>query len=104
MSENNISFSRIAMRALVLLSKEDRIRVHKWIDDVSVAVKGGQMPKDSIRGEEGSDDENNVTAKITSYDDPLFGVDIDNQVHLVCAITEKNCSVLMLNMADNLDL
>jgi len=102
MDENNVSFSRLAMRALIDLSKEDQTRVHMWVDQLSVALKQGQLPKDSSIEGDGAT-ENKLATKITPYDGPLFGVDIDGQVHLVCAFTEKNCSVLTLNMADNLD-
>ena len=102
MDENNVSFSRFAMRALIDLGKEDQTRVHMWVDQLSLALKQGQLPKNSS-SEGDSATENKLATKLTPYDGPLFGVDIEARVHLVCAFTEKSCAVLTLNMADNLD-
>ncbi len=102
MDENNVSFSRRALRALMNLNKEDQARVHMWIEQLSTALSQGQLPKDSS-GEGDGETENKLATKLTPYDGPLFGVDIDDEIHLVCAFTEKSCAVLTLNMADNFD-
>jgi hypothetical protein len=102
MDDNSISFSRGALRALMSFGREDQTRVHLWIDQLRTTLGQGDLPEDTSGKNEGAT-ENEVATKLTPYDGPLVGVDLDERVHVVCALTEKSCSILTLNMADNID-
>lgn len=104
MSADNVLFSKSAMRALLNLDKSVQERVNQWIDELSKALREGELPgKNADDSGAGDGEPIAKSMDLSPYGGPFFGVNLDEQVHLVCAFTDKECAVLALNAPGRFD-
>ena len=99
---DNVLFSRTAMRALLALDKDEQMRVHEWIENLSQALKTEATANDDPTADVEYPPAD-TQVDISPYGGPFVGVTLKDGAHLVCAFKDNTCAVLSLNAAGDFE-